>query len=44
MNLEKIKERLEELESSIEQFEREFEIYQSLNLEGLNNLIILIRS
>ena len=41
MNLEKIKERLEEIEASIDQFEREVEIYRGLNLEGLNHLIFL---
>jgi len=44
MNSEKIKKTLEELESSIDQFERELEIYRGLNLEGLNHLIFLANS
>ena len=39
MNLEKIIEKLAELESSIDQFEGELEMYRSLNIEGLNHWI-----
>jgi tetratricopeptide (TPR) repeat protein len=44
MNLEKIKERLKEIEASIDQFEREVEIYRSLNIEGLNHWINIANS